>query len=268
MVCGVCDEYGYVGKSQFMNETNIVSTYAAARIRRTVPAGASVVPGSTPVVAFGNVGTAWVATLGLNPSKIEFLDAAGKLLEGEDQRLETLKSLGVTDLSSAPDAAVNQVLAGCNAYFAHRPYSWFDKLERVLGHVGASYHDGSACHLDLVQWATDPVWRNLNHEIRDALLDADIPFLQQQLSHECIQVLLLNGMGIVRACRKRLQIDLDECQRSGTRPVKIIKGRTDRGLLCVGWNVNLQSSFGVSSEEIEDVGNAVAAIVKRDIRTK
>lgn len=250
-----------------MNETNIASTYIAARIRREVPDGACVVPGSTPVVAFGNVQTAWCATLGLNPSKVEFLDAAGKLFEGDARRLETLTSLGTTDLSSAPDAAVNQVLAGCNGYFARRPYSWFNKLERILGMVGASYDNGSACHLDLVQWATDPVWRNLNHKIREALLDADIPFLQQQLSQEGIRLLLLNGIGIVSACRKRLQFDLDECKSFGSRPVRIFKGRTGHSLLCVGWNINLQSSFGVSSEEIDGIGTAVAAIVKPEFQS-
>src|SRR4051794_16684783 len=135
-----------------------VPSYTAARIREPAPAGVPAVRGSTPVVAFGGVGTARVATLGLNPSRIEFLDGNGRMLAGDGRRLETLPSLGCADLTSAPDATVERVLAGCNGYFRRRPYNWFNKLERVLRYVGASYFDDTACHLDLVQWATDPVW--------------------------------------------------------------------------------------------------------------
>jgi hypothetical protein len=36
---------------------------------------------------------------------------------------------------------------------------WFDQMEEfVLTNTGYSYFDGTACHLDLIQWATDPVW--------------------------------------------------------------------------------------------------------------
>ena len=35
------------------------------------------------------------------------------------------------------------------------PYSWFNPLEALLNAAaGASYYKRSACHLDLVQWAT------------------------------------------------------------------------------------------------------------------
>ena len=46
--------------------------YVEDRIRRPAPERCFVVPASTPVVAFGNPGVARVATLGLNPSRIEF----------------------------------------------------------------------------------------------------------------------------------------------------------------------------------------------------
>lgn len=136
--------------------------YIEARIRKRQPAGGVVVEGSTPVVAFGDVNKSKVATLGWNPSKQEFLDGSGNELEGDDRRLETLRSIGVNDLADAPVEFVSRVFEGCCNYFNRRPYSrWFNKLERVLRQVDASYYDGSACHLDLVQWATDPVWGKL-----------------------------------------------------------------------------------------------------------
>jgi hypothetical protein len=64
--------------------------YIVERIRRPPPEGCEVVPGSTPVIAFGDVRTARVATLGLNPSKSEFLNKHGQELTGAHRRLATL----------------------------------------------------------------------------------------------------------------------------------------------------------------------------------
>jgi hypothetical protein len=174
--------------------------YIEARIRRRRPAGGAVVACSTPVVAFGDVRKSKVATLGWNPSKREFLASGGNELEGDERRLETLKSMGVNDLADAPVEFVNRVFQGCCNYFHRRPYDrWFNKLERVLKQVDASYYDGSACHLDFVQWATDPVWGKLHEIEKTKLIDADLPFLIRQLSQEKFQLLLLNGTGILEA---------------------------------------------------------------------
>ena len=158
---------------------NVIPQYITERIRQPTPINAPVVPGSTPVLAFGDPSTVWVATLGLNPSKVEFLDREGRMLAGDERRLETLASLHCADLTTAPDVAVAEVFAGCDNYFRRRPYGWFNKLERVLRHAGASYFDGTACHLDLVLWATDPVWGKLDRATRETLLAADLPFLRQ-----------------------------------------------------------------------------------------
>lgn len=145
--------------------------YISARIKQCPPSGSRVVPGSTPVVAFGDVRQAKGATLGWNPSKLEFLDGSGRLLEGTERRLETKTSLKARRNSIGSAGDVNMVFEGCNLYFQLRAYRrWFDVPEKVLKHVGASYYDGSACHLDLVQWATDPVWGKLESDERESLL--------------------------------------------------------------------------------------------------
>ncbi|NTU81844.1 MAG: hypothetical protein HGA45_21120 [Chloroflexales bacterium] len=95
--------------------------YLVARVQRPPPADSCIVSGSTPVVAFGNARTAAVATLGLNPSRVEFLDRAGNELPEPRRRLETLRSLAITGLLDAPEAAVAQVIAGCDAYFQRNP---------------------------------------------------------------------------------------------------------------------------------------------------
>ena len=86
--------------------------YIEARIRQRPPDGLRVVPGSTPVVAFGDVRRAKVATLGWNPSKLKFLDSAGNELAGQERRLETLSSLDAGDLPSAKHDAILRVFQG------------------------------------------------------------------------------------------------------------------------------------------------------------
>nr|BAM62544.1 putative uncharacterized protein 4 [uncultured microorganism] len=182
----------------------ILADYVIARLRRPLPAE-YVVRGSTPVLSFGNALDATVATLGLNPSRREFLDRNGRLLSGTARRLETLRSLGVPNLVSVSQSTLRRVINGCNNYFTVNPYRWFDQLESILQSVGASYYDGSACHLDLVQWATDPTWGKIpNRTIRNRLLKEDAAFLREQLTTGSFRLLLINGRGVVRPFQRMM----------------------------------------------------------------
>jgi hypothetical protein len=96
---------------------NAIPTYVLARVRRFIPLGSCVMPGSTPVVAFGYARRATVVTLGLNPSRIEFLDHHGYELAESRHRIETCQSLSVGQLADAPDDVVERVVAGCDGSF-------------------------------------------------------------------------------------------------------------------------------------------------------
>ena len=185
---GECPRSTRPGQDVPVDACRDVPSYVAGRVRRSHPAGCSVVPDSTAVVSFGSAARSRVATVGINPSRVEFLDRRGHDLVGRDRRLATLRSLG-SGLPSErlTDAQVAQVVADCDAYFSRNPYRrWFDQLDLVLRAVGASYYDGSGCHLDLVQWATDPTWAGLDRSVQAALLRADVGFLQKQLKNESI----------------------------------------------------------------------------------
>ncbi len=235
-----------------------VPEYVQTRIRQRPPNGLPIVPASTPVIAFGDVRKAKVATLGWNPSKLEFLNGRGYELTGPMRRLESLSSLGVTDLSSASPEVIWRVFESCNTYFQRCPYrKWFDVLEKVLRRLGASYYDGTACHLDLVQWATDPTWRELQSSQKEVLIEADLPFLRQQLFQEHIEFLLLNGSGIAKAYSERLHQTLTERVISDKVALKLFVGCTPHGVTVIGWNKNLQSSFGVSNDYIRAVSIAI-----------
>ncbi|MFB7797653.1 hypothetical protein [Isoptericola sp. NPDC056134] len=239
-----------------------VPHFVADRIRAAVPEGANVVAGSTPVVAFGDVSTARVATVGLNPSRIEF-EVKGVWLHGDQRRLATHRSLGVETLEDASDDAVAQVLADCYAYFdtSRNPYwRWFRPLDKLLQHsLGATYEGRTACHLDLVQWATDPVWGKLSAPVRKELIGQDRDFLRQQLASESIGLVLANGGRVIDELR-RSGVDMEAsgvAADSKGRTTQIQAGHVDEAVY-VGWRVNLQSSPGVSLE----LRDAIAARVR------
>jgi hypothetical protein len=112
---------------------------------------------------------------------------------------ETLRSVGVSCLSDATDSTLTKVFLGCCDYFARRPYrQWFDQLEFIVQSTGASYYKGTAAHLDLVQWATDPTWAGIkDRSVRRRLLDRDGPFFFEQLRSSPIEMLLLNGQSVI-----------------------------------------------------------------------
>lgn len=240
--------------------------YISDRLRRSPPPVSHIVPGSTPVVAFGNARTATVATLGLNPSRVEFLDRAGHELPEQHRRLETLRSLGVDSLIDAPDAIVARVIAGCDGYFQRNPYwQWFRPLEGILTALGASYAAGTACHLDLVQWATDPTWARLPDAVRQRLVAEDAAFLRRQINEEQITTLLLNGSGVIHSFVQAYQMPLREVRVITDRSVRcrLLAGVGPRGITVVGWSTNLQSSFGVTRELRGRLASAVVDAVAR-----
>ena len=198
------------------------------------------------MISFGRFSSSMVATLGLNPSRLEFLDRFGRELNASGRRFETLTSLGVHALDVAPTAAIEGVAAACERYFERNPYRrWFDQLEPLLQPVGTSFYAGTACHLDLVQWATDPAWGRLTNTQRRCLLGEDVKFLAQQLRHSSIRLLLLNGRAVINHFQAAFDCQLT--QTAGVDRTSFCHG-TVLGVQVIGWSTNIQSSFGVSNE--------------------
>ncbi len=233
-------------------ESQVPDDYLRAMVRRSVPPGVSVVAGSTPVVAFGDPARAEVATLGINPSKVEFIEN-GLFLSGSSRRLATLESLGASDMATLTDSQVLQVVEDCARYFDpdRNPYRrWFDPLDRLLRDaIDVSYYKGTACHLDLVQWATDPVWRGIEDEdVRRILLEDGLPHLRAQLRRENIRLVLLNGRTVIDQVQAVGLADLIPAGglALGRTTCSLYAG-SGEGVRFIGWSTNLQSSRGVSN---------------------
>lgn len=231
---------------------------------RTMPPVESVVPGSTPVPSFGDAMSTRVLTLGINPSQREFLDAADQLLVGTASRFVSLKSLNRSDLLNAPMKDIEQVYKACCDYFAVNPYRrWFNVLNELLQSLGVSYYEGSAAHVDLVQWATRPVWGKLPAEIRFALIADGKDFLDWQLSQPHVQTVLINGRTaldtFVRSTGMHPEVAAEIPGLMG-RVEYIYRCQLNCGGQILGWTTNLQSSFGVTKTFRRSLADAISRL--------
>ncbi|MGH9227956.1 MAG: hypothetical protein ACRD07_04340 [Acidimicrobiales bacterium] len=219
--------------------------YLVERAMRPPNPDLCVVPGSTPVVAFGDTITSSVATLGINPSKHEFIDGSGHLLAGPDRRLATLASLGVDRYDDLSDDHGEAIVEDCVSYFERRPYRrWFDPLDRILrGALSASYYERTACHLDLVQWATDPVWTGLPPAVRHGLLRQDMAFLRRQLDQSNLRLVIVNGRAVMDQVEGLGLVRWRQVDTLRNPDAKVCAGES-AGTQLIGWTCNLQGTPG------------------------
>lgn len=191
------------------------------------PQGCCVQHDTLPEVGTGYLEKARVATVGINPragaSRALYppMDAGGAELAWEDKR----------------------------GYFEerkrwHRPYH--GPLEKILNACGASFRNADYSHkavsLDLVQWATDPLWAGVPIHAQDKLLDDGLPFFAEVLGiNPNIQLLLGNGMTVVREL-KRTDAQIDE-----VGPIEVPEYERSMRVFCgdvlgrrfIGWNLPL-----------------------------
>ncbi len=244
----------------------------------TALSGTNVIPWSCPVPSFGDLSRSRVATLGLNPSNREFVDDSGNELEGPSRRFHTLKSLGLTRWSDANVRHLHLIIDSCRAYFRRNPYDgWFTKLDHIISGTKASYYDVSAmaCHLDLIPYATACKWTELTRHQRSSLLALAGDTLGFLLRHSPVRLLILNGTSVVVQFQDISGIHLEKQamqdwslprrSHSGVRgfsykgSMRCLSGVTlDREVLVLGFNHNIQSSFGVTLEVTDAIRRWIA----------
>lgn len=233
---------------------------------------------SCPVPSFGDLSRSRVATLGLNPSNREFVDEAGKELDGIARRFPTLKSLGLASWCDVDATHLGSIIESCRRYFLGNPYDrWFRRLDGVLTGTSASYYDvsRSACHLDLIPYATARKWTALTPRQRSSLLAVAGDTLGLLLRNSPVKVLVLNGRSVVEQFQDIAGVSLDSEEmpnwslpRQSGSGVKGIayQGTVDtisglplgHSLQILGFNHNLQSSFGVTNKVIHSIREWIA----------
>lgn len=252
------------------------------RLEKAAARATDVIEWGCPVPSFGDLSTARVATVGLNPSNREFVDGAGRELAGQLRRFDTLKSLGLRSWLDADARDLRSILAACREYFLRNPYdAWFKRLDQVTSGMGVSFYGPTfdACHLDLIPFATRRKWTELSGQQRNSLLSIAADALALLLRDSPVEVIILNGRSVVEHFEMLADIQLDKVEIEawalprntgkdvagygfcGT--VRALSGvELDRELLILGYNHNLQSSFGVTREVMAEIRNWLSSSVR------
>lgn len=248
--------------------------------------GTDVIRWGCPVPSFGDLSLSHVATVGLNPSNREFIDEYGVELDGNVRRFHTLKSLRLKSWADVDAQHLRLILESCRNYFFRNPYDrWFKILDRVVIGTESSYYGtmSRACHLDLVPYATACKWTELTTQQRLALLIVSSDTLALLLRDSPVRILILNGRSVVEHFQKLADVHLERRKmptwslpRQGTPDVPGFAywGLTDtvsgvalgHELQILGFNHNLQSSFGVTTNVIDAIRDWVSKAVRATIR--
>lgn len=240
-----------------------------ARAQQKPSAGNNfITKGSTPVISFGDFTSAKVLTIGINPSSNEFLTSGRNralIPSNRGKRLEDFESLKIRTYEDIDESKAIKIWQGCRDYFSKskNPYlSWFGHFEQVFTQIGASYLDGSAAHVDLVQWATTPAWSSLTERAQRELLEGDIDFFRWQNRQPNVVARLINGSTVINQAKK---LGIFSLREDGTLTVKganrnyttrTFVGEGRSGELVLAWSQNIQA-MRASNQDKARMANAI-----------
>jgi hypothetical protein len=225
-----------------------------------------VIEWASPVIYFGNLANSKIATVGINPSNLEFQTKKGEEITGQKRRFHTLKSLELSSWSKLNDQHIEAIADYCSTYFIRNPYDyWFKQLDYLIQPAGISYYFPSlqACHLDIIPFATAIKWRNLSSSQRMQISENLKLSLGELINSSKLQALVLNGQSVVDFMEelsnnefKKKQMKNWTLKRKETKDVigysysgaidSIGSTKLNRKLKVYGYNHNIQSSYGVS----------------------
>jgi hypothetical protein len=171
------------------------------------------------------------------------------------------------------------IVDACCSYFQWNPYdTWFKKLDIVVSGANASFYDPlrKACHLDLIPYATMRKWTEMSTDQRSSLLSAAGNTLGLLLRDSPVRTLILNGSSVVQLVQAMAGVRLEQKempawslprQSGGVAGIAywgvidaLFDVYFDHDIFVLGFNHNLQSSFGVTKEVVNAIGAWVAQV--------
>lgn len=277
MYAHVCQLFALARSNMYSTLTTLIDRLDSSAISDT-----DVIQWGSPVPSFGDLAGALVATLGLNPSNREFVDKSGDELEGASRRFHTLRSLGLRSWEEVDARHLDMIIESCRLYFHGNPYdTWFKRLDQVISGTSASYYSSTtrACHLDLIPYATTRKWTELSPRQRSSLLTSAGDTLSLLLRDSEIQIMVLNGKSVVQEFQAISGVALESEEmpdwslpRQSSPGVRGIayRGTIDslsgnalgREILVLGFNHNIQSSFGVTTKVLRAIHSWIAQMVE------
>ena len=245
----------------------VISKFLLDRLRdEPIP---STVSGSLPVLFFGDAFAAQVATVGINPSKQEYLSREGDELTGLLRRFETLRSLNARSRASLDHRQANTAIERMRCYFnpAAPVYGWFAGLSRVAEGMGASFRDRSAVHLDLIQEATDPVWSQLEKadpEQAANVLRRDLPFLRGQIEESQFRLIVCTSARVYSEVSQMLNVTAIKKERLARLEWTIGTAALARGIVAIaGWNIPLARATGLDMNGQRQLGRLLRSSLRQ-----
>jgi hypothetical protein len=274
------------GLDQWEVIVHIAITRLLDQLERLSSTCSKVIEWGSPVPAFGNPSTSILATVGLNPSNKEFVDDFGCELSDSKRRFHTLRSLGLKSWLEVDASHIQLMVDSCCGYFDNNPYDrWFKRMDRIISGTATSLYSKlyPACHLDIIPYATAVKWGELGRSDRALLLAGTRDALGYLLRDSPIRVLVLNGQSVVQLFQNILGAELEirpmagwSLSRDSGRGIPGLAyiGAVDslaginlnRELLILGYNHNIQSSFGITSGAVSAIGNWIAQESKQVLR--
>lgn len=224
---------------------------AIERIRAKRPEFKEIVATSYPVTSFGDPERARVLTVGINPSIDEFHSRkrGRPLLEPGKKRFIDSQTLDYYPGTPLSEEVAELVLEGNKKYFTGEkanPYSWFNSIAAyALAPIGAFYETGSAAHVDLVQWATDPVWSDIGDpEVKRALIESDIEFLRELFALKTWDLIIINGTLAIETLVEFgiLKVTTSEVRKVHEKSRTFVTGTIGQSK-AVGFSVNLPNPW-------------------------
>jgi len=207
------------------------------KISEPLPTKVKIVEGSIPIVFFGNVEKAVIATLSLNPSNIEFEHNGVR-------RCVDRKHLKVSDRQKLTREQAESVYQSLLLFFQVNPYkTWFNPMNKLFQSKGFEYYNDKIVHLDISPWATSNKWDSLSREERESIIDTSI--IKEVIEKRGIKKLFINGKTAFNVFCDTLSLNANDIQQSiftyttqnGNNRSFIIYETEILNCKVVGWNL-------------------------------
>jgi hypothetical protein len=176
------------------------------KISEPLPTNINIVDKSIPIVFFGNVEKAEIATLSLNPSNIEFE-------HNGPRRCVDRKELNVLNHQKLTREQAEIVYESLLIFFKVNPYkTWFNPMNKLFQNKGYEYYNDKIVHLDISPWATSNKWDKLSLEEKNSIIDTSI--IKNVIEHRGIKKLFINGKTAFNVFYTTLNIEEKDIKKS------------------------------------------------------
>ncbi len=167
-------------------------------MQKPLPIGLDIVEQSVPICFFGNIETAKVATIGINPAKNAF---------SSNPALPDREDFATKDYDFLTIEHAITIYNSLQTYF-NRPYHcFFKKLETFVTPVfNCHYSDGTMVHIDIVPWATNNNWAKIPQFIKKVFIEEYKEFFVKIINESNIKLFFVNGKTVKNELQRILNL--------------------------------------------------------------